>query len=276
MRPESTTKPDRIADAGTGVRPAPILPGLGGLLRGELHRWLGTRILLHTAVWTLAVTGPLWYATTQTTDIGWRGFDLLLHLWWIALPLGSIAVAQNAVIEERTDGTLPWILSNPVSRPAFVLSKIISNVLGVALPAVVLQAALAWVLLPSLDPRAGLPIRQPDAGRYLATVGIEVLIVAFFVTLSVFVGAIFRSRGPVAGIGLGAWILAWNAPASFVENLTIGGLVSGELAGAPFKPLAEYLVFARPLEPASALAWTAIWTVFFVVGAVLVLRREQF
>ncbi len=260
----------------TDVRPAPFLPGLWGLLRGELDRWLGARIVLHAAVWTLVVTGSLWYATTQLTDVGWRGFDLLLHIWWIVLPLGSIAVAQNAVIEERTDDTLAWILSKPVSRTAFVVSKIVSNVLGLALPAVVLQAAIAWVLLPALDPRSGLPIREPDAGRYLTTVGIEVLIVAFFVTLTIFVGTIFRARGPVAGVGLIAWIVTWNAPWSVLEDVTIAGLVSGELAGEPFKPLAEYLVFAQPLEPTSAVAWTALWAALFVVGAILVLRREQF
>jgi hypothetical protein len=49
-------------------QPARFLPGLGGLLRGEFTRWSGWRILLHTAVWTLLVSGTLWYVTTNVRD----------------------------------------------------------------------------------------------------------------------------------------------------------------------------------------------------------------
>ncbi len=256
-------------------RPSRFLAGLGGLLRGELTRWYWRRILLHTAVWTLLVTGIAWYLTTKVSDVDWRGFDLLIHIWWLVLPLGSIAIAQNALIEERQTDTLSWIVSKPVSRPAFILSKVVSDSIGIILPAVLLQAAIARWMLPALDPAAGLPIRAPETTRYLVTVGIEALIVFLFVTLTICVSTIFRSRGPVAAIGLVVWILLWNSPTEAFDRMSIGGLVSGELSGEPFKPLTEYLVFERALDPVSGVYWTLVWAAVLTVAAVGIFRREQ-
>lgn len=253
-----------------------FLTGLGGLLRGELARWYWRRILAHTVAWTLLVTGLLWYGTTSVSESDWRGFDLLIHIWWIALPLGSIAISQNAMIEERQAGTLSWVVSKPVSRPAFVLSKIVSDSVGIVFPAVVLQAAIAWWMLPALDPKAGLPIRRPDVGRYLVVVGVEIVIIVLFVTLTVCMGTIFRNRGPVAGIGLVVWILLWNSPTDILDQFSIGGLVSGELSGAAFKPLTEYLVFGQSLDPASGVYWTLAWAAVLTAVAMGVFSREQF
>jgi ABC-type transport system involved in multi-copper enzyme maturation permease subunit len=244
-------------------------------MRGEFRRWFGPRIVLHTAVWTLVVTGLLWLVTTSAA-VDWRGFDLLIHIWWIALPLGSIAIAQNALIEERQAETLPWVLSKPASRPALILSKSISDSLGIILPAVVLQAVIAWYMLPALEPKAGLPIREPELSRYLTVAGVQIVIVVLFVTLSVFAGTIFRNRGPVAALGLGVWILLWVSPWEILDRLTVGGVMSGELTGESFKPITEYLLFDQALEPTNGVYWTLLWSGLLILAAIGVFSREQF
>ncbi len=259
-------------------RPFPVLTGLGGLLRGELTRWLGRRGLVHLFVWTAGLQGLLYWDTVATTDPfpDWRGFDLLIHLWWIAGPLAAIGIAQNALIEERHNDTASWVLSKPVSRSSFVISKIISDAGGIILLGVILQAAIARMWLPNTDPGIGLPIPVPDQGRYLTVIGIISLVVLLFVAMTVFLTTVLPWRGPVAGIGLLVWLLVWNSPWRFVEEYTIGGLVTGEIQGGTMKPIAEYLVFETPLEPASSVLWTAVAAVVFTVAGALVFRREQF
>lgn len=265
-------------DPTTVRRPFPVLTGLGGLLRGELTRWLGRRGIVHLVVWTVGIQGLLWWDTVSTLDPfgDWRGFDLLIHLWWIACPLAAIGIAQNALIEERHNDTAPWVLSKPVSRTSFVLSKIIGDAGGIVVFGVALQALLARLWLPSVEPGLGLPIAAPDTGRYLTVVAIIALVTAMFVAMTVFVTTLLPWRGAAAGLGLIAWILIWNAPNSFIETYTIGGLVTGELEGATMKPIAEYLVFDAPLEPTSSVLWTAVAAAAFAVGGVLVFRHEQF
>jgi ABC-type transport system involved in multi-copper enzyme maturation permease subunit len=259
-------------------RPFPVLPGLGGLLRGEFTRWLGRRGLVHLVVWTAGIQGLLYWDTVSSSDpfADWRGFDLLIHLWWIATPLAAIGIAQNAIIEERHADTAPWVLSKPVSRPAFVISKIIGDAAGLVVIAVWLQAAIARVWLPRVDPGVGLAIREPDLGRYLNVVGIMSLVMVLFVAMTVFLTTVLPWRGPVAAIGLLTWILVWNAPKPFIEEYTIGGLMTGEIQGATMKPIAEYLVFEQPLEPTSSILWTAIAAVVFTVAGAVIFRREQF
>ena len=265
-------------DPDTVPRPFPVLTGLSGLLRGEVTRWLGRRGLVHLIVWTIGIQGLLYWDTVSSSDplADWRGFDLLIHLWWIACPLAAIGLAQNALIEERHNQTAPWVLSKPVTRSSFVVSKIMSDAGGLVLIAVVLQAALARVWLPAVEPAVGLPVRAPDTKRYLIVMGIVALVVLLFVTMTVFLTTILPWRAPAATIGLIVWILVWNAPIEFLERYTIGGLVTGELAGATMKPISEYLVFETPLEPVSSIWWTAVTALVFTIAAVLVFRREQF
>lgn len=266
--------PDRSASR----RPFRVFTGLGGLLRGELTRWLGRRGLVHLVVWTVGIQGLLWWDTASSSDpLGdWRGFDLLIHVWWIACPLAAVGIAQNALIEERHNDTAAWVLSKPVSRPSFVISKILGDAGGIVLIGVALQAAIAWFLLPAIDPGVGLPITEPELGRYLTVIGIISLVVLLFVAMTVFLTTVLPWRGPVAGIGLIAWIWMWNAPWQFVEHYTIGGLMAGEMQGATMKPIAEYLVFETPLEPTSSILWTAVAALAFTIAGALVFRREQF
>jgi hypothetical protein len=168
------------------------------------------------------------------------------------------------------------VLSKPVTRSSFVVSKIVSDAGGLVLIAVVLQAAIAWLWLLRVEPAVGLSIRAPETGRYLIVVGIIALVVLLFVTMTIFLTTVLPWRGPVAGIGLIVWIVSWNAPFRFVEEYPIGGLVTGEIQGKAMKPIVEYLLFDTPLVPASAVWWTAVAALAFTVASALVFRREQF
>ncbi len=265
-------------DQRTVPRPFPVMTGLGGLLRGELTRWFGSRGLVHLVVWTALIQGLLYWDTVSSTDplADWRGFDLLIHLWWVAGPLAAIGVAQNALIEERHNDTAPWVLSKPVTRSSFVVSKIVSDAGGLIVIAVVLQAIIARIWLPNSEPAVGLPIRAPDTSRYLVVIGVAALVIVLFVAMTVFLTTVLPWRAPAAGIGLIAWMVIWSAPNQFIEEYTIGGLVTGEIQGGTMKPIAEYLVFETPLEPISSLWWTAIAAFAFTVASALVFRREQF
>ena len=262
-----------------GARPSRLLPGLTGLLRGELSRWLGRRGLVHFVLWSAFVQGLLvWNTLGDDTNPmrDWRGFDTLIHLWWIFLPLAAIALSQNAIIEERHNDTAPWVLSKPVSRSAFVMAKILGDLIGLFVFAILLQGVAAYVWLPKVDPAQGLPFVRPEFVRFVAVIGIETLILAFFIVLSVMLSTVFRRRGPVAAIGLVLWMVAWQAPGRVIKDFTFGGLITGELEGAGFKALTEYLVFEQPLDPVSSVFGTAVLVVALTAAATLIFRREQF
>ena len=266
-------------DAHTVRRPFPAFPGLGGLLRGELTRWLGRRGVVHLIVWTVLVQSVLLFDTVAGTEMwaDWRGFDLLVHIWWIFVPLASIGIAQNALVEERHDDTAPWVLSKPVSRSAYVVAKILGTTIGIVAIGLALQAALAYTWLPEVEPETGLPIPRPELGRYVVVIGVLAMSALMFVALTIAITTVLPWRGPAAFVGLMVWILVWTAPHEQIERFTIGGLLVGELeTPRRMKPLAEYLIFDTPLEPTSSIVWAAVAAIVFATLGALVYRRQQF
>ncbi len=75
------------------------------------------------------------------------GVEMLFKLGGMALAIGAIVLVQDAIIGERQLGVTEWLLSKPVSRPAYVLSKLLAHGLGVLVILVGLQGALGYGLL---------------------------------------------------------------------------------------------------------------------------------
>ncbi len=58
--------------------------------------------------------------------------------------VGVVIIMQGVVVGEKKSGTAAWVLSKPVTRPAFILSKVIANSLGVLVTMVVLPGIVAY------------------------------------------------------------------------------------------------------------------------------------
>jgi len=63
----------------------------------------------------------------------------------MALPIVAIIIAQDAIIGERQSGTAAWVLSKPVSRPAFILSKLVAGAIGLLVTGIVIQGVVAYI-----------------------------------------------------------------------------------------------------------------------------------
>ena len=88
-----------------------------------------------------------------------------------ALPVGAIIAGQDSIIGERQAGTAAWVLSKPVSRLAFILSKLAASTIGMLIIAVVIQGMVAYIQL-SFRMTSGWPhafpvifFRESDAGH---------------------------------------------------------------------------------------------------------------
>ena len=110
----------------------------------------------------------------------------------------AIAVAilmQDSIVGEKRNGTAAWVLSKPVSRTAFMLSKLVPNAVGVvatmiAIPSVVL---LVQLTLADID---------VSADQFLVGAGVAALNLLFYLTLTLMLGTLFNSAGPVIAIPL--------------------------------------------------------------------------
>ena len=273
----SNALPQAIVQAPSGdtlarVAPRRALRGFGNLLGNEMRAWWGTRKwLVHLLIWMAIINGfagLIGWAEGQdgeaATEVYSEAVQVFFIIGGIAAALGVVSTTQGAIVGEKQLGTAAWIMSKPVSRSAFVLAKLLAHtsafvVLAVALPALVF-------CIQSLGAGWGLPPLVPFAGG-LAVLTLHLL---FYLALTIMLGTVLRSRGPIVGIGVGLIIAGQSLPNLLPQLSTFfpwrlpwaaGGLVLGE---------------AVSREAFVAMGVTAAWTVLFVAVALWRFAREEF
>lgn len=187
--------------------------GLKNLLSRENGKWWRTsRWWTQSLVWTLITNGvillllfllPLITSTFEGVnpedleDIP-DGVTAFFSLAGISMPIGVVILLQGSIIDEKALGTAEWVLSKPVSRTAFVVSKLIANAFGILITYVLLQSAIAFGLI-SLNQN-----RLISVSGFIKGASLLALLLFFYLTLTVMLEVLFDKRGTVLGVALGA------------------------------------------------------------------------
>ena len=178
--------------------------GLSTLLKREFRWWVTLSGLLQFGIWILVMNGLLVTITAVGTfadpTVLDQGPDILFRTLAIFTPIGILIIAQGAIIQERQSGTAAWVLSAPVSRPAFFLSKLIPLAIGNSIAMIIIPGLIAYIQLTISF--GGAPSVIPFFSG-LALIAIHLL---FYLTLSLLGGTILDSRPAVIGIGFGVFI----------------------------------------------------------------------
>jgi ABC-2 type transport system permease protein len=254
------------------------MAGFVNMLGKELGEWFGTRRWLwQSLIWMTIINGFIAFilflipvidpAEAQAQgapppDI--MGLTLFFSFAVMAGSVGMIILAQDEIIQEKQSGTAAWILSKPVARQSFILTKLLSNIIGglvfiVALPALVTLAEIYVAV------QHGTPFLP-----YLAGAGVVLLALIFYLSLVMLLGVLFEQRGPVLGVAFG---------------VMFGGLIA-----AQFAPQVSYFLpvtmdkiglaisqgQALPPVALSQLIATAAWSLLFTVVALWRFQRTEF
>jgi ABC-2 type transport system permease protein len=197
------------------------------------------------------------------------GLMLYFMILALALPVATIITGQEAFINERQSGTAAWILSKPVSRPAFILSKLAASIIGFSVTGIVIQGTVAYILL-SL--KIGSP--YPAAG-FLGAMGLSFLNVLFYLTLTYMLGTLVKNRGPIMGVALAVALVgpAGLRGVSILNDITpwtffisIGDEVPSGLA----------LALGQSMGSSTRVILTALMSLVFIVVTILRFRKEEF
>ncbi|MEJ2598579.1 MAG: ABC transporter permease subunit [Anaerolineales bacterium] len=172
--------------------------GLNNLLDNELAHWWKTRRWWTQCLIWVGVVGFMLAAVIFSDPNSQFADGVMLYSIFAGLfpAIGVIILMQGALVGEKQDGTAAWVLSKPASRPAFILSKLAANSLGVLVTMVLVPGIVAYILL-SYSQMAAL-----DPLPFLAAWAVIFLIHFFYLTLTLMLGALFSGRGPVIGIAL--------------------------------------------------------------------------
>jgi ABC-2 type transport system permease protein len=269
--------------------------GFGNIFRKENHQWWGTwHWLVQVLIWLSIVNGILAAVvlispktqapqpkiqtqqqpngitkTPPEPSLSQTVLTVFFIISGMAPTVGVVILGQDAIIQERQSGTAAWVMSKPVSRKAFLLSKLSANSLGILVTMVLVQGLVASQIY---RVAVGKPIHFLG---FLGGLGLLTLLLVFYLALTFMLGSLFRNRGPVIGfpmvfifaptiIGIPPWLgkyLPWN----LVMDL-----------GQKQPSLAVALSNGQPLPLVAPIIGTMVMTIIFILIALWRFDREEF
>jgi len=176
--------------------------GLSNLLRKEFGQWWTTKLWwIQTLIWLLLLNGVTTVIMLDSSgmapaDLVREAVQTFFLVAATAVGIAIVLTLQGSIVGERELGTAAWVVSKPVSRTAFVVSKLIAHFTGFAITAILIPSAVFLVTAQFL-------LTEPVAyGPFAMGMAVTALNVLFYVVLTLALGCMFKSRGPIAGIGI--------------------------------------------------------------------------
>jgi len=246
--------------------------GLANLLAKENRAWWGTRRwLVQSIVWAVLVNGTVALNLFMEPESETRLFmaiGTLFQMGTLALPVGAILLAHAEIAGERQLGVTEWLLSKPVSRAAYVLSKLFAHGLGILVLMVALQGAIAYGLALLATGESLPPL------HYLAALGGVAVHTFFYLALTVMMGVLTTNRPLLLGVPLGVHFCG-------VLNVALLGKYLGDYAlltpWSLFNALPAAAIGAPlPLPIWAPIGVTAALAVLFAVVALARFERLEF
>ena len=252
--------------------------GFGPLLGKELRTWWGGRRWLFQAVlWQVVINGLLLMVlfvlpSVAPSDAGMaedpvaNGLQGFFSIGSLALAIGMIMLAGDALAAEIQSGTAEWLLTKPIARHAFVLAKLAAHALGMLAVLIVLPGIVAFGLLSA----AG----QVNAAGYVAGLGVLALHTFFYLALVLMLGTLTRNRMAVIAIALAA-ALGGQMLFSLAAMLPVGAVAL--LTPWPLAQVATALAggLAPPAELWLPVIATAAWSAVFIAVALWRFERLE-
>jgi len=208
---------------------------------------LSARFIVLIVVLGLAAAIPLYFAAGTIRDAASSVTDtqaVFIALFWLApkvsdvtlpsvtgflayvAPLLGLAFAFDAINGERSEGTLPRLLSQPIHRDDVINGKFVAGlaVIGIVLVSVV-GAIAAFGLI-----RLGIVPAASEVLRLVLWVLVTFIYVSLWLAFGMLLSVVVRRAATSALIGFGAWLLLTFFGGLIVS--LIGGIVAPQTGTA--------------------------------------------
>lgn len=254
--------------------------GFTNLLRKENHAWWGTRRWwIQPLLWTVVIDGllalvlfalPIAVEMDPAQNVADKDFILMglqavFQLGPLFLAAGVIVLAQDLLLGERQSGVAEWILTKPVSRTAYILSKFIVSFGGILVTMIIIPCAIAYGLFSWANQGSLILLSS-----YLVSVLGLLLHTLFYLALTLMLSTFVDQRGQLLGGAMGTLFGGLVLPGflgklSLVTPWVFPGVLPAFAAG-------ESLPFSLTLP----LVMTAIWCTLFVSIALWQFNRAEY
>lgn len=260
--------------------------GFRNMLRKENGAWWKTKTWwIQTLIWVAIINGVaagvLFASGTNGSQTGIEVAGQLREnlsvatiifslMTGMAPVIGMIIMMQDALIEEKQAGTAAWVLSKPLGRSAFFLSKLLANMTGTFVAMSLIPGIVFYF---EIYAATGTWL---DVGSLVAAIGLIYLNLLFYLTLTLMLGTLFNVRGPVIAIPMVTAFSAQFLGNVWILNQIMPWVINWPLLNDGEGSLISYMLLEQTLPVVTPIITTIILCVFFVLIGFWKINREEF
>jgi ABC-2 type transport system permease protein len=257
--------------------------GLGNLMKGQLSGWFKSpRWWRQALIWLATINLILFFAAIGLKEAAAEAAAgepspqaqaLILYgiFGGMFVALGVMIIMQGVIVGEKKAGTAAWVLSKPVTRASFVVSRLLGNTLGILGTAVLLPGLIAYVTIGIVTPGG-----WPSPLNFLAGVAVLAVSMFFWLTLTLMVGTFFDSVGGVIAVPLATYLAMWNLPGMFAPLSYVSPVILTIRVSDQFPAVAESLMNGEAPFSWIPLIVAIMASAFFVAVAIWRFNRQEF
>jgi ABC-2 type transport system permease protein len=253
--------------------------GLGNLLQGEYSAWFkSSRWWKQLLLWFAIINGMMFimvFATSEAAKDGSEGPPLLLMyglFGGLMLAIGVMIIMQRVLVGEKHSGTAAWVLSKPVTRTAFVVSRLGVNSIAILLTSVIVPGVIFYLTLGLFSEYGWLSPLGYVGG--LLMISIQAF---YWIALVLMMGTLTESSGAVIGVPMVLFFAFWMMPGLIPELMYISPL---QLAFNPNSentvPLAVSFMTGEAVFSWLPLIATVVCSIVFIAVAIWRFNRQEF
>ncbi|MEJ2352808.1 MAG: ABC transporter permease subunit [Anaerolineales bacterium] len=257
--------------------------GLGNLLRGEYSTWFkSSRWWKHLLMWFSIINGMMVImiiAAAKEARDGAEGPPVLFMygiFGGMFVAFGVMIIMQRVVTREKNSGTAAWVLSKPVTRTAFVVSRLVVNSIAILLTSVIVPGVILYITLGLLSDLGWLsPL------GFIAALLMFSLHTFYWIALVLMMGTLFESSGAVIAVPMALFFIFWMGPElvpvlSYITIYVSPFLLTFSPVPEQMNSLAGSFMTGEPVFSWLPLISTVVFCVVFIVAAVWRFNRQEF
>jgi ABC-2 type transport system permease protein len=257
--------------------------GLGNLLRGEYSTWFkSSRWWKHLLMWFSIINGMMVImiiAAAKEARDGAEGPPVLFMygiFGGMFVAFGVMIIMQRVLVREKNSGTAAWVLSKPVTRTAFVVSRLVVNSIAILLTSVIVPGVILYITLGLLSDLGWLsPL------GFIAALLMFSLHTFYWIALVLMMGTLFESSGAVIAVPMALFFIFWMGPElvpvlSYITIYVSPFLLTFSPVPEQMNSLAGSFMTGEPVFSWLPLISTVFFCVLFISVAIWRFNRQEF
>jgi ABC-2 type transport system permease protein len=252
--------------------------GLGNLLQGEYSAWFkSSRWWKHLILWLVIINVMMVIMIIASADAAKSGEqDPPTHFMYgifggMFVAVGVMIIMQRVLVGEKNSGTAAWVLTKPVTRTAFVVSRLAVNSIAILLTAVIVPGVILYITLGLFSEVGWLP-----PFGFIAALLMVSLHTFYWIALVLMMGTLFESSSGVIAVPMALFFTFWFGTGMIPGLIYVSPLLLISSPDEQINSLSVAFMTGAPVVSWLPLISTIVACVIFITVAIWRFNRQEF